>query len=100
MRFMLEAAGIDSEGPVGAVKLQGLALAFGRVLPVWFRDKDADLAETMAALDRELTRGERFVARAEDLGRLAAPLLTLTRSLFDRRRPAPDLDEGEAKPDA
>jgi len=100
MRFMLEAAGIDSEGPVGAVKLQGLALAFGRVLPVWFRDKDADLAETMAALDRELTRGERFVARAEDLGRLAAPLLTLTRSLFDRRRPAPDFDEGEAKPDA
>lgn len=100
MRFMLEAAGIDSEGPVGAVKLQGLALAFGRVLPVWFRDKDADLAETMAALDRELTRGERFVARAEDLGRLAAPLLTLTRSLFDRRRPAPDFDEGDAKPDA
>jgi AcrR family transcriptional regulator len=100
MRFMLEAAGIDSEGPVGALKLQGLALAFGRILPVWFRDKDAGLAETMAALDRELTRGERFVARAEDLGRLAAPLLTLTRSLFERRRPAPDHDEGEAKPDA
>ena len=30
MRFMLEAAGIDSEGPVGAMKLQGLALAWSR----------------------------------------------------------------------
>jgi AcrR family transcriptional regulator len=100
MRFMLEAAGIDSEGPVGAVKLQGLALAWARILPVWFRDRDAGLAETMAALDRELTRGERYVARAEDLNRLAAPLLTLTRSLFERRRPAPDHEEGEAKPNA
>ena len=38
MRFMLEAAGIDTEGAVGAVKLQGLALAWGRILPIWFRD--------------------------------------------------------------
>src|SRR3984893_5738852 len=30
MRFMLEAAGIESEGPVGAFKLQGLALAWLR----------------------------------------------------------------------
>ena len=51
----------------------------------------------MAALDRELTRGERFVARAEDLGRLASPLLTLTRSLFERRRRSRDVDEGEAE---
>lgn len=100
MRFMLEAAGIDSEGPVGAVKLQGLALAWGRILPVWFRDKDAGLAETMAALDRELTRGERYVARAEDLNRLAAPLLTLTRALFERRRPAREREETEAHPNA
>src|SRR5438270_6546084 len=27
MRFMLEAAGIESEGPVGTLKLQGLAMA-------------------------------------------------------------------------
>jgi AcrR family transcriptional regulator len=97
MRFMLEAAGIDTEGPVGAIKLQGLALAWGRILPVWFRDDDAGLATTMAALDRELTQGERFVARAEDLNRLASPLLSLTRSLFDRRRSVADR---EAKQDA
>lgn len=89
MRFMLEAAGIDTEGPVGAVKLQGLALAWARILPIWFRDDDPGLATTMAALDRELTQGERLVARAEDLSRLATPLLTLTRSLFERRRSSP-----------
>lgn len=89
MRFMLEAAGIESEGPVGALKLQGLAIAWGRVLDVWFRDDDPGLAETMAALDRELSRGEQFVARAEDLNRLASPLVSLARALFTRRRSSP-----------
>ncbi|WP_395667021.1 TetR family transcriptional regulator [Methylocella sp.] len=91
MRFMLEAAGLPSEGGVGALKLQGLALAWARLLPVWFRDDDPGLARTMAALDRELKRGETLVARAEDVGRLTAPLLALTRSLFERRgRPSRD----------
>ncbi|MGI8568973.1 MAG: TetR family transcriptional regulator [Methylocella sp.] len=85
MRFMLEAAGIESEGPVGAFKLQGLALAWMRVLRVWFRDDDPGIAATMAALDRELTRGGGFVARAEDLNRLVSPLFSLTRSLSERR---------------
>jgi AcrR family transcriptional regulator len=85
MRFMLEAAGIDSEGPVGAVKLQGLALAWARVLRVWFGDDDPGLASTMAALDRELSRGSGWVARAEDLNRLVSPLFSLGRSLFERR---------------
>jgi AcrR family transcriptional regulator len=85
MRFMLEAAGIESEGPVGAFKLQGLALAWMRVLRVWYRDDDPGLSSTMAALDRELTRGGDFVARAEDLNRLVSPLFSLARSLFERR---------------
>ena len=82
MRFMLEAAGLESDGAVGALKLQGLVLAWARVLDVWFED-DADLAKTMAALDRELTRGERFVSRAESLDRLAAPLKAFGRAAFD-----------------
>lgn len=85
MRFMLEAAGIDSEGPVGALKLQGLALAWGRILRVWFQDDDPGLASTMAALDRELTRGSSFVARAEDLNRLVSPLFSIARSLLESR---------------
>src|SRR6516165_2039009 len=88
MRFMLEAAGIDTEGPVGALKLQGLALAWGRILPIWFRDDDPSLPATMAALDRELDRGSKIVARAEDLSRLASPLFSLARAFFERRRDA------------
>lgn len=86
MRFMLEAAGIDTEGVVGGLKLQGLALAWGRVLSTWFRDDDSSLSSTMATLDRELTQGGRFVERAEDLNRLASPLFSLARALFERRR--------------
>ena len=55
MRFMLEAAGIDSEGGAGALKLQGLALAWARIVNVWLDDEEPDLSKTMAALDRELT---------------------------------------------
>jgi len=97
MRFMLEAAGIDSEGPVGAVKLQGLALAWARVLRVWFADDDPGLASTMAALDRELSQGGRFVARAEDLNRIASPLFSLARSLFERRLPGSDRRRDRAR---
>jgi AcrR family transcriptional regulator len=86
MRFMLEAADISSEGAVGSVKLQGLVLAWARILDVWFDDDDPAYARTMAALDRELTRGETLVARVEDVNRLAAPLRTLARAFFTRRR--------------
>ena len=90
MRFMLEAAGIESDGAVGALKLQGLAFAWARVLDVWFDDDEADHARTMAALDRELTRGERIVRRAEDFDRLASPLKALGRAAFETRRRARD----------
>ncbi len=85
MRFMLEAAGIESEGPVGAVKLQGLVIVWMRVLRSWFRDDDSGLAPTMAVLDKELTRGGKIVSRAEDVNRLASPLLSLARAMFERR---------------
>ena len=86
MRFMLEAAEISTEGAVGALKLQGLALAWARVLETWFRDDDPGLAPTMAALDRELVRGGRIVARVEDLNRIASPFRSVIRAVFDARR--------------
>jgi AcrR family transcriptional regulator len=100
MRFMLEAAGIESEGAVGALKLQGLAFAWARILRVWFNDSDPGLAATMAALDRELTRGGTFVARTEDINRLVSPLFTLARSLFatrPRHSPSGSGDVGDHK---
>jgi AcrR family transcriptional regulator len=73
MRFMLEAAHLESEGPMGALKLQGLVLAWARILEVWYDDQDEGLGPTLAALDRELIRGERFVGYARDLDHLAQP---------------------------
>jgi AcrR family transcriptional regulator len=73
MRFMLEAAGLDAEGFAGALKLQGLALAWRRVVGVWL-DDEAGLPKTLAALDRELTRGERAIAGLDGLERIAGPL--------------------------
>jgi AcrR family transcriptional regulator len=88
MRFMLEAAGIDSEGGAGALKLQGLALSWARIVNVWLDDKEPELSKTMAALDRELTRGERFVAGVDRFDRFAGPLKALARAAFDTRKRA------------
>ena len=76
-RFMLAAAGIDTEGPVGMVKLQGAVLVYARTLDTWFEDDDPGLARTMAALDRELRRGGQFITGLNDICRMAAPFTAL-----------------------
>ncbi len=86
MRFMLEAANIESEGTLGAVKLQGLVLAWQRIVSIWLDDDSPDRERTMAALDRELERGGRLVERAEDIDRLAAPLRTFAGALLTSGR--------------
>ena len=101
MRFMCAAAGIDVEGPGGTLKLQGLVVAWGRVLSIWFDDNDPGLARTMAALDRELARGETLTKRVDDLERLATPLRLLGRAMMDTRRRLRERrrDEGRAAAD-
>jgi len=74
MRFMLASAGIDTEGPSGALKLQGSVLMFAKLLDVWFHDEDPGMSKTMAAMDAELARGRMLVSRLDDLCRLTAPL--------------------------
>ena len=56
--WMLQAAGIDTAGPRGAVRTLGLASVYSSVLRTWLDDEDPGLARTMAALDRRLRRGE------------------------------------------
>lgn len=80
MRFMLEAADIESDGPVGSLKLQGLTFAWGRVLDAWFK---GDFSDALDALDRELTKGERYVEHAEDLARMAKPLQDVAARILD-----------------
>lgn len=86
MRFMMEAANLDTEGLHGAMKLQGLIVAWARVLDVWFDDNDPGLARTMAELDRQLTRGGKIAARLDDLHRFASPFRTFGRALCETRR--------------
>nr|WP_264050716.1 TetR/AcrR family transcriptional regulator [Methylobacterium sp. FF17] len=83
-RFMLAAAGINTEGPLGRLKLQGVVIAFARTVEVWLDDDDPALARTMARLDKEIRNGERFMERADDARRLTAPFLALGRSLLER----------------
>ncbi len=64
MGWMLEAAGIDSSGWRGLIRVRGLALFWSRILKVWF-DDDEDQARTMAALDKRLRQGEEWFARAQ-----------------------------------
>ena len=87
MRFMLEAAGIEIEGgAAGAIKLQGLAFAWARIIAAWLDDDDPGLSRTMADLDRELTRGERAAAGVDRLNDLASPLRAFARAALDARR--------------
>src|SRR5689334_2698705 len=65
--WMLEAAGIGASGPRGALRAQGAALMFARVLSVWIDDEEEGLDRTMAALDRGLASAERWVGFLDDL---------------------------------
>ena len=94
MRFMLEAAEIDADGPTAAVKLQGLALAWSRVVATWFDDTGPDYSKTRAALDRELSRGERLVGGLERLEGVTGPLRNFARALVRRRAGEPAAEAG------
>jgi len=74
LRFMLEAAGLSSEGPLGTLKLQGLALSWTHVFHVWLTDDTEDSARTMAALDKELERGASLVERVDEARKRLEPL--------------------------
>jgi len=59
MAWMLEAAEIASDGAAGGLKAVGLAGVWGKTFRVWLDDDTPDLAQTMAALDRNLGRAGR-----------------------------------------
>lgn len=93
--WMLEAAGIGVHGPRGALRAQGAALLFARVLSVWVDDDEEGLDRTMAALDRGLASAERWDGFIGDL--CAIPACVMRGPRRRRRRP---YDEGAAEADA
>jgi ubiquinone biosynthesis protein COQ9 len=62
---MLQASGIDTEGPRGAMRVAGLAGVFTRTFHTWLDDTDPGMARTMAALDRQLRSGERTLSMVD-----------------------------------
>ncbi len=63
MSWSLETAGVSGAGPLGAMRVRGLAAVFVSSLLVFLRDDSDDLARTMAHLDRNLARADRLMAR-------------------------------------
>lgn len=61
--WMLAAAGINSEGGAGAVRVHGLLSIYAYILDVWLDDDDPGMARTMAALDNRLRRAEAAMRR-------------------------------------
>jgi ubiquinone biosynthesis protein COQ9 len=76
MRWMLEAAGIASEGSTGGLRVTGLATVYASVFRVWLEDDDPGHARTMAALDRRLRRGERTLRNIEQVSSLINRVVT------------------------
>jgi hypothetical protein len=89
-QWMLTAAGISASGPRGLIRAQGMACLYANVLRTWVDDDDPGLARTLAALDRELARGQRMAGLLDELCRIPEGLCRMTRRTRRSRR---DRDE-------
>ena len=61
MAWMVETAGLSSSGLKGAVRVKGVTLIYLNTLLAWLRDDSADMARTMASLDRNLRRAQGLI---------------------------------------
>ena len=91
MSWMMTAAGISAAGPKGVLRAQALTLMYVRVLSTWANDEDTGLARTMAALDRELARAERWSGILDTM--LAIPERLQAGRWRARRRRDPNPDD-------
>jgi AcrR family transcriptional regulator len=58
LKGALETAGLSPRGPLGCLRLQGVAAIYFNALRVWSSDETSDLSPTMAALDKGLRVAE------------------------------------------
>jgi len=72
LSWMAAAAGVDTAGPLGALRVKALGAAYLVVLRTWLADESSDKAQTMAALDRAL-RNLEMVAQTASFRRRSAP---------------------------
>lgn len=76
-QWMLAAAGIKESGSYAALKAQGLAVIFARVLSTFLDDDDPDLTKTMRDLDIQLRRAERMVETGDVVQKAVAPIFSM-----------------------
>lgn len=60
MNWVLEAADVDTNSISGSIKIIGLTGVYLKSLKDWIKDDSADMAKTMASLDKALDQGQRF----------------------------------------
>lgn len=60
MAWMLEAAGLNSQGFKGTLRVQGLTLLYLLTLKTWLHDNSPDQGKTMIFLDKGLEKLERI----------------------------------------
>lgn len=95
--WMLLAAGIGADTPGASLRVPGLLAVYARAAAVWLDDDDPGNGRTMAALDRELRRGERWLTRLDTFG---ADAIRLACRFMPRRRGAGRDDGRGAQPNA
>lgn len=105
--WMLQAAGISTDGLGGTARVAGLALAYARAYRTWLADDDLGLGKTMASLDGLLRRGESTLQGIESagatLGRFARAFAvaakgTVRGAASGRKTEAPDATPPSADP--
>ena len=100
MHWMLEAAGINSEGAGGRLRVTGLAAVYASVFRTWLEDDDPGHARTMAALDRRLRRGESAIRNVEQVTSVVQRIATdgpaFLRSVFQGRPTPPPTPPGQS----
>lgn len=62
MTWMLELAGVETNGLRGAARVFGLTLVYLAGLKAWMDDESQDLSVTMAAVDKNLARAEQMAS--------------------------------------
>ena len=100
--WMLQAAGIGTDGALGSMRVAGLASAYASTFQTWLADDDAGMARTMAALDRRLRRGESAVNTVEEtcsgVMRIVRDLPGVLGSVFKRQPAGAADDKPKAEP--
>jgi len=92
--WMLRAAGIRADGIEGQVRSTGLAALYASVYRTWLNDDDPGQAKTMAALDRQLKRGEQASQKFDSaVSRLCGVAKSVCDAVQPRRKPETGSDD-------